>query len=171
MDYAVERTVGEVEIRQYPPMVLARVRGIPDNDAFRVLFQYISGNNRDASKIEMTTPVITTGQRIAMTTPVMSDQTSFSFVLPASFSMETAPVPLDSRSSLEQMPPRRVAAMRFRGIAREGIVAQKTRQLLDALAEHEIAAQGEPFLMRYDAPYVPGFLRRNEVAVELTSRQ
>jgi hypothetical protein len=157
--YKVERIIEGVEIRRYPPMVLATVREMPDNEAFGILFKYISGNNRSARRA--------TGERIAMTAPVFSASDSFSFAMPPSYSIDTAPMPLDARSVLERMPERRVAALRFSGTAPEKTVAAKSRELLDTLARHELRVLGSAFLMRYNAPFTPGFMRRNEVGVEL----
>lgn len=167
INYTVERKIDDVELRQYPPMVLATVRGMGDNDAFRILFKYISGHNRSVKKIPMTAPVMSTEARIPMTSPVVSSRESFSFVLPPSYQSEEIPAPLDSRSTLERIPQRRVAALRFRGVATGNAVAEKTRQLLDTLAKHEIPAKGTVFLMRYNAPFTPGFIRRNEVGIEV----
>jgi hypothetical protein len=169
LDYTVEKTIDNIELRRYPPIVVATVRGMPDNEAFRILFRYISGSNRTVSKIEMTVPVISTGQRIAMTAPVVSSDDTFSFVLPSSYSIESSPVPLDPRSTLEQIPERHVAALRFRGTAGASAVAEKRRELLETLARHEILCKGAPFLMRYNAPFTPGFMRRNEVGIELAA--
>jgi len=38
--------------------------------------------------------------------------------------------------------------------------------LFDTLEEHELRVLGSVFLMRYNAPFTPGFMRRNEVGVE-----
>ncbi len=164
--YALEGAIDGVELRRYPPMVLATVRGASDNGAFRILFQYISGNNRSTRKIPMTAPVISSGQKIEMTAPVLSSPGSFSFVLPAELGDEV-PVPLDSRASLERVPERRMAALRFRGVADARSVAKNARRLLDLLAQQGIATEGDVLLMRYNAPFTPGFLRRNEVAIVL----
>jgi hypothetical protein len=157
--YKVERIIEGVEIRRYPPMVLATVREMPDREAFGILFKYISGNNR--------LPRRKTGERIAMTAPVFSASDSFSFAMPSSYSFETAPVPLDARSVLERIPERRLAALRFSGTAPDKTVAARSRELLDTLERHELRTSGSPFLMRYNAPFTPGFMRRNEVGVEL----
>lgn len=167
VQYTVERQIENVELRRYPETVLATVRGMPDNEAFRILFRYITGNNQTSESVSMTVPVLSTGERIEMTAPVISRPASFSFVLPASYTLETSPRPLDPRSTLEAMPPRRVAALRFRGLARARTVQRKTNELRSLLARYEILTRGRPFLMRYNPPYTPGFLRRNEVAVEV----
>ena len=157
--YAIERTIEGVEIRLYPPMVLATVREMPDNEAFGILFKYISGNNRS--------PRRATGERIAMTAPVFSATDSFSFAMPSTYSIDTAPLPLDARSVIERLPARRVAALKFSGTAPEKAVAAKSRELLATLERHELRVLGSAFLMRYNAPFTPGFMRRNEVGVEL----
>lgn len=159
LPYKVEQIIEGVEIRRYPPMVLATVREMPDNEAFGILFRYISGNNRSARSAE--------GERIAMTAPVFSMDDSFSFAMPPTYSIETAPAPLDTRSVIERIPARRVAALRFSGNAPMKAVAARSRQLLDTLARHEIRTKGPTFLMRYNPPFMPGFMRRNEVGVEL----
>ena len=105
-----------------------------------------------------------------MTAPVFSDSASFSFAMPAAYSKATTPLPLDSRPAIEELPARRVAVLRFRGVARPDRVERKMRQLLATLSLHDLRSTGSPFLMRYDPPFKPGFMRRNEVGVEVLSR-
>ena len=169
IEYQVVRTIGEVEIRKYPPIVLVTVRTRFDDSAFSILFNYISGNNRASEKIPMTAPVVSTGSgtKIDMTAPVISDESTFSFVLPQGFDMQTAPRPVDPRIELVPVPSRHIAALRFSGRAYMRDVMEKERELLSTLQEHSVRAKGPPFLMRYNSPFAPGFLRRNEVAVEV----
>ena len=59
--YEVIESDGNIEIREYPDLVLASTEAKFDargNDgSFMRLFRYISGNNESDQKIEMTTPV------------------------------------------------------------------------------------------------------------------
>jgi hypothetical protein len=168
VNYTVIRTLGKVEVRRYPSMVLATVEGDTDDRAFGLLFDYISGDNAPRQKIAMTAPVISTpGQRLAMTTPVISDRGELSFVLPSDLDAENAPSPHDRRVRIVQVPERTLAVLRFSGHAHEEATERRSRELLDLLNHHGIAVTGEPFLMRYNSPMTPGFLRRNEVAVEV----
>lgn len=64
----VFRTEG-FEVRHYPERVVAEVAYSGENSGFRTLFGYISGNNKTAQAVEMTTPV-TQSTKIEMTTPV-----------------------------------------------------------------------------------------------------
>lgn len=162
--YGVILKEGEFEIRRYQPMLVATVRDAPSK--FSVLFKYISGANRTRSKIAMTSPVVTSTE-IAMTSPVMSDSGSMSFMVPSKYDAETVPEPVDERVTIGEVPERVVATVRFRGFAwRESVERQKER-LLNKLELEGIKAKDAPFLMQYNPPYVPGFLRRNEVGVEI----
>ena len=114
----------------------------------------------------MTTPVITP-EKIEMTSPVINREDAMSFVLPSKYTMETTPIPNDEKVTIEELPPRKVAAIRFRGYAREKDVEKHTSELLETLSREGIQVIGPPIIMRYNAPYTPGFMRRNEVAVEI----
>lgn len=164
--YEVEKAEDDNEIRRYPKMILATVYGHSDNDAFGILFDYITGNNKSRRKISMTVPVISS-EKIAMTAPVISNERSFSFVMPASFDMDTVPDPLDARARIEEVPERRLAVVRFRGYAGAKALKMRTSRLLEFTERHGLATGGEPFLMRYNPPFTPGFLRRNEIGIEV----
>ena len=164
--------IGEVELREYPEIMLATVTGQGDNSAFRLLFSYISGENRTRKKIPMTAPVITS-EKIEMTAPVVSDANSLSFVMPLKYKLEEISEPLDSRIRIQRIPARRLAVIRFKGYARKKSVGEVKSRLVSALQNSGITAVGEPFLMRYNSPWTPGFMRRNEIGIEIvrTSNQ
>ena len=163
--YEVAGRIGEVEIREYPELLLATVTGQQDNAAFRLLFRYISSENRTRRKIPMTAPVITS-EKIKMKAPVVSDANSFSFVMPFDYKLEDIPEPLDSRIRIQKLPARRLAVIRFKGYARQKSVNEVKARLLSTLQTSRIATVGEPILMRYNSPWTPGFMRRNEVGIE-----
>jgi len=164
--YAVKGKIGEIEFRHYPELVLATVDTAEDNAGFNLLFAYISGSNKPREKIPMTAPVITS-QKIPMTAPVVSDAASMSFVMPAGTTREETPDPLDSRVRIVALPQREIAVIRFSGYAAQEDVDATTSRLQDGLKNEGIVTAGQPFLMQYDSPWMPGFLRRNEVAVEV----
>jgi effector-binding domain-containing protein len=115
----------------------------------------------------MTAPVITSAQ-IPMTSPVVSDEQSMSFVMPRGKEKEEMPDPLDHRVKITTLPPREIAVIRFKGYAGREDVHEVKSRLLDGLKKSGIATRGQPVLMRYNAPWTPGFLRRNEVGIEIT---
>jgi hypothetical protein len=164
--YSIKGTTGEIEFRQYPSLVLATADNSQNDAGFNLLFAYISGSNKARDTIPMTAPVITS-QKIPMTSPVVSDATSMSFVMPAGKTREETPDPLDSRVRIVTLPEREVAVIRFTGYASPQEVDKVTLRLQDGLKKAGIETVGQPFLMRYDAPWMPGFLRRNEVGIEI----
>ena len=164
--YSIKGTSGEIEFRQYPSLVLATTDNSQNDAGFNLLFAYISGSNKARDKIPMTAPVITS-QKIPMTSPVVSNATSMSFVLPAGKTREETPDPLDSRVRIVTLPEREVAVIRFTGYASPQEVDAVTVRLQDGLKKGGIETVGQPFLMRYDTPWMPGFLRRNEVGIEI----
>ncbi|MGD0978858.1 MAG: heme-binding protein [Candidatus Bathyarchaeia archaeon] len=113
----------------------------------------------------MTTPVVS--QQIEMTAPVLSDAGSMAFVMPEEYRIETTPEPLDNRVRIIEVPARVVAALRFSGRWSESLFRAKTKELLNELDKAKIKTKGNVFTMLYNAPYIPGFLRRNEVAIEV----
>ena len=168
--YSVVSRRGDVEIRGYREMVLATVSGLNDNDAFGLLFDYISGNNSSSQRIPMTTPVVSgaeTSEELPMTAPVVSSPGSFSFVMPAGRDARSLPKPKDGRVVVVEVPERTIAVLRFRGRANARQTKAKEAQLLDELRRMGISNAGKPFLMRYNPPFIPGIFRRNEVAVEV----
>ncbi|MDP3396631.1 MAG: heme-binding protein [Methanoregula sp.] len=164
--YAVTGKTGEIEFRHYPELVLATVDTAEDDAGFSLLFAYISGSNKPREKIPMTAPVITS-QKIPMTAPVVSDAGSMSFVLPAGTKREETPDPLDSRVRIVTIKERDIAVIRFSGYAPKEDVDAATSRLQDGLKNSGIYTTGQLFLMRYDSPWTPGFLRQNEVAIEI----
>jgi hypothetical protein len=161
--------VGDIELRTYPVLMLATVSGTSEDAMFMTLFRYIGGNNRASAKIPMTAPVIT-GTRIPMTSPVISGSGSMSFVMPQHYTKTTVPEPLDPAITIREVPARTLAVLRFSGTAGEEAVKERTRHLLSVLEKEKIATTSAPFLMRYNSPWTPGFLRRNEVGVEIVSK-
>ena len=164
--YGVTGTAGEAELRHYPQVVLATVQDEGDDSGFRHLYAFITGSNRARSTIPMTAPVITSEQ-IPMTAPVISGPGTMSFVMPADMPPDQVPGPTDDRVRIETVPERDVAVIRFSGHAHEHDVEEVTTHLLAELGKAGIRTRGPPFLMRYNSPMTPGFLRRNEVGVEI----
>jgi hypothetical protein len=160
--YVLLKEIGKVELRHYPRLVIARVDGYGD-DGFNILFGFITGNNRQKSKIAMTVPVVS--EQIAMTAPVLSEPGSIAFVMPEGLTLETTPEPLDDRVKIVEIPERVVAALRFSGRWSYSIFKKKVKEMREELAKAGIKTAGQVFSMRYNGPFTPWFMRRNEVAV------
>jgi hypothetical protein len=167
VSYETTGQIGEIEFRKYPRLVLATVMSPGNDSGFNLLFSYITGKNHTKRQIQMTAPVITSEQ-IAMTAPVVSDEKSMSFVMPGGKEQAEMPEPLDERVKITSQPPREIAVIRFKGYAGREDVNDITSRLLESLQKGGITTRGQPVLMRYNAPWTPGFLRRNEVGIEIT---
>lgn len=163
-NYDVLRESGKVEIRRYSRLVIAKVDGYGDG-GFNLLFSFITGNNRQKSNVAMTAPVVS--EEIAMTAPVSSETGSIAFVMPEGFTLETTPEPLDDQVKIVEVPERVVAALRFSGRWSNSVFKKKSKELLEELDKAKIKTTGNVFSMRYNGPFTPWFLRRNEVAVPI----
>jgi predicted secreted protein len=168
--YTVVKTAGKVEFRKYQRIVLATVYGLSENAAFGILFDYIAGANKSKQRISMTAPVVSS-DKIAMTAPVISDRGSFSFVLPKGSTIETAPEPIDSRVVLDEIPARTLAVLRFKGRTGTSTIDARKAELMTSLSKAGIQTRGDMLLMRYNSPFTPGFMRRNEVAIEIVANE
>jgi hypothetical protein len=164
--YEITGKAGEIEFRSYPAVVLATVTSDGDDGGFNLLFSYITGSNRSRNTLSMTSPVITS-RNIPMTAPVVSDQQSMSFVMPPGSTRDSIPDPLDEHVRITSIPSREIAVVRFRGYARQSDVEAAEVRLQEGLKAAGIVTTGPPFLMRYNPPWTPGFLRRNEVGIEV----
>jgi SOUL heme-binding protein len=177
-DYEVLRTLGEVEVRQYAPYVVAEVlvQGPAmeaGNKAFPILAGYIFGKNKGERKFAMTAPVTQTAApvRMAMTAPVTqtesSEGTVVQFVLPKGVTLASAPEPLDKRVVLREVPGVRLGAIRYSGFWSEATNQSQLARLQAGLRSAELAWTGEPTYARYNAPITPWFMRRNEIWLNL----
>jgi hypothetical protein len=174
----IETLPSGLEIRRYAPAVFARASVPSDADsprstAFRMLFRYITGANEGERDIAMTAPVSISedGSEIAMTAPVRTesedDFMAMRFYLPASFTMETAPIPTEAGVSLGEEPGRTVAVLRYTWSTGAEKAARMRGALMDALPEGGWRATGDPYSMFYDPPWTLPFLRRNEAVVDV----
>ena len=169
--YTVLRTTDLYEIRDYADRVAVEtIQGDGENGAFQRLFKYISGANVQSSKIAMTVPV-TQSTKIAMTAPVTQsmgkDGTAMRFFLPASYTMDTAPVPSDDRVKLVLVRGGIYAVHRYSGRSSVKNFNDAAQTLFDALRRDGLTAVGVPIKATYNGPFTPFFLRRNEAMVRI----
>jgi hypothetical protein len=176
--YEVVKKDNKFEIRDYAPHILAEtvVQGdLKDagNKAFKKLFRYISGDNRSLDKVAMTAPVSQQpmGEKIKMTAPVgqrrVQERWAVSFMMPASYTLKTLPEPVDSTVTLRQVPARRMAAVRYSGFWSEKRYHRYKLELESWLHERGLAIVGDPIWARYNPPFTPWFLRRNEILIPI----
>jgi effector-binding domain-containing protein len=172
--YKVLKKDSKFEIRDYAPHILAEtvVEGNLEeagNKAFNRLFRYISGDNRSRDKVAMTAPVSQEpmGEKIKMTAPVgqqrVQESWAVSFMMPASYTLETLPEPEDPEVTLRQVPARRMAAVSYSGFWSEKNYLRYKMELESWIQERGLTILGDPVWARYNPPFTPWFLRRNEI--------
>lgn len=183
--YTVLERIGEtVEIRRYDSRLAAETTVEASdaeagrNAAFEILFDYISGANRGSSKVAMTTPVEAAAgaEKVTMTVPVETvpneaERYTMRFFLPGSYTEATAPEPTDPRVQIVQVPEATLAVLRFSGSRDAEDVETRKAELIEALNNSYWSVTGTPTALFYDPPWTLPFLRRNEVAVPVTSAQ
>ena len=162
--YTVLRTFGKTELRQYAPYVVAEVvlkvsAQEAGGQAFPILAGYIFGKNKGQKKFEMTAPVTQSA--------AADGGTLVQFVLPKGVTLESAPEPLDPRVRLRLVPATQWAVIRYSGRWSQENDDEHLGLLRATLAQEGVATQGEPVLARYNAPFTPWFLRRNEIWLAL----
>jgi len=183
--HAIEEPVFQIvqkydafEIRDYQPYVVAEVV-VPGpaeeagNQGFRILAAYIFGKNKGERNIEMTAPVTQTPvpARLEMTAPVTQSATdagfAIQFKMPASYTLESLPEPLDARIKLKVLPGGRFAVIRYSGSWSESNYSTHLERLNAGVAAAGLTTTGAPIYSRYNAPFVPWFMRRNEIWLSL----
>ena len=169
------------ELRSYAPMILAEVKVEGNLDeassqGFRLIAAYIFGQNQVSEKIAITSPVAVEGQapqsaKIAMTSPVTIEsnagQWTISFVMPAEYTMESLPKPLNSKVQLRQIPAVKRAVISFTGFYNENKIAERTLELEEWMKSKNLQGTGAPKFARYNPPWTLPFMRRNEIMIDI----
>jgi hypothetical protein len=178
-DHEVIKSLGSgVELRRYAPYVVAEVvlgatAEEAGNQAFPILAGYIFGKNKGEKKFAMTAPVTQSAApaRMEMTAPVTQSAAPggmrVQFVLPTGVSLAMAPEPTDPRVQLREEPASARAVIRYSGTWSQANYEEHLALLKATLDNAGVATQGEPVLARYNAPFTPWFLRRNEIWLAL----
>ncbi|HEY6355258.1 MAG TPA: heme-binding protein [Burkholderiaceae bacterium] len=177
-DYEVVRKLGDIEVRKYAAYTVAEilVAGSVEeaaNWAFPILAGYIFGKNKGDRTLAMTTPVAqaVAPLQFAMTAPVTQTPAPggfvVQFVLPKGVTVDSAPEPTDPRVQLREMPARTIAAIRYTGFWSPSNYTEHLATLMAALKAVALRWSGEPAFSRYNAPWTPWFLRRNEIWLSL----
>ncbi len=183
------------EIRLYKPYLIAKttVEGSfkeAQSKGFKILANFIFGDNKSKSKIAMTAPVTlnsdlssseSKSEKIAMTAPVVmnaemqrsdskKESWTMTFTMPSSFNVDTLPVPNDNRILIEEVPSKFMAALRFTGFWNTSKVDEKGKKLLEWINKQgQYQAVSKPMFAGYNPPWTLPFFRRNEVWIEVKS--
>ena len=174
-DYKIIQSEQNIEIRQYDPMIIAEVevdgkREDAIRDGFRLIADYIFGNNTVEQNISMTAPV-QQKEKIAMTSPVQQQLAGkswqISFVMPSKYNMDSLPVPNNNRVRLKKILTKKFVVIEFSGSNSNENVIGHENQLMKYIKANQINIIGSPKYAFYNAPLTLPLLRRNEVMIEI----
>ncbi len=176
--YTVESKSQHYEIRKYGPIIVAETKIESDfenagNQAFKILAGYIFGANKSKTKIAMTAPVNqeAISEKIEKTAPETQTKGSSGFLvqftMPQKYSLDTLPVPDDSRVQLRQVSARKVAVFTYSGSWSESRYVEKLSEFNLELKSDKIETVGEPMLALYNSTFQLCFLRRNEIWLDI----
>lgn len=160
--YTVIRTIQNVEIRNYPKLVIAKTSlnnasfDQSGSTGFRTIASYIFGGNESQQKIAMTAPVVMS----------LGDSSTMYFVMPKQYRIEELPRPNQPNLSIAEESAKTMAVLSFGGFSNDSKIKKHCDELENILTENNIRTKGQYVYMGYNAPWdVVG--RRNEVAVEV----
>ncbi len=165
LKYEVLKKSANFEIRRYPEYALAQVEGVGDFNlvsfsAFSPLFNYISGQNLKSQPIAMTAPVLQE--------TIENKRHLVSFVLPESVAQSDIPIPTNSKVTVKRVPAHDSAVLKFGGSWSTRLLAEKERELLTATKAAGLKTSGNIYFARFDPPWKPWFLKRNEALIDLS---
>jgi hypothetical protein len=179
--YTVVRRGEGFEVRGYGKRLVAEVEVTGDprqatEAGFRLLAGFIFGNNVRAEEVAMTAPVDrrAVSEKIAMTSPVdrqrVGDRWIVTFTMPSKYTLATLPRPTDARVKIRELPEVTFAVRQFSGAPDEQGVQQEIAALRQAVAAAGLAVvDAPPVFSRYDPPWTPSFMRRNEVMLTIAA--
>lgn len=163
--YEVLEKDGDIEVRRYEGFNVAEIRkkAMSDMDGgFNDLFRYISGENSEGLKISMTAPVFT---------EVGEEALSTAFVMPARFDLDALPLPSDNRIEIRRMGGGLYGVIRFSGFWSEEKFLKMSSRLRLWIEANGYVLNSEALIARYNPPFTPPFLRRNEVLFRIEKEE
>jgi hypothetical protein len=175
--YKVNYSSDNIEHRTYEPMIIAAVevngeRKEAIGNGFRLIADYIFGNNAIAQNMEMKAPVEQQQtKKIAMTAPVQQQQSgalwTISFVMPSKYTLSTIPKPNREEIKLTLIASKEFIVIRFSGTNSDEQITKYQTELLSYIRKNKIKIVGEPKYAFYNPPWTLPFMRRNEIMFEV----
>lgn len=160
--YKVLKTIDKVEIREYESALFSKTTLNPGNysdnssSGFRVLAGYIFGDNKDSTKIAMTSPVVMG----------LENNHTMMFMIPKNMKLDEMPKPNSTQIEFVEVPNRKLAAITFGGYANDASIELHKQELINILKDNKIKHKGNFSFFGYNPPYQI-FNRTNEVVVEV----
>ena len=163
-DYTVVKKDNEFEIRQYTNFLTATVETEGERDdaigkGFRILFKYISGDNKNKESISMTVPV--------MQKSIGDKKWNVSFVVPKKFTLQNVPQPDNQSVKIINNANLQVIVITFSGLFSDANIKENEAKVRNYIKEKGLKIEEPAIYAGYNAPWTLWFLKRNEVLFKL----
>jgi hypothetical protein len=179
--YDILQKNGIFEIRKYQGYISASVEIESDfrnalGKGFGILADYIFGNNRAKTSIQMTAPVTeqkVRSKKIEMTAPVTSgtlregQRYLISFTMPSKYDIQDLPEPVNKTITIHKIEPHKAVVVKFSGYLNEKTAAKKTQELEAWIKKNHLDYKHGFTIAQYNPPWIPGPFRRNEIIATL----
>jgi hypothetical protein len=169
-DYSIVLQEGDFAIRDYAPVmvvetqVTASRRDAP-GDAFRKLARYIGGKNNANLDIPMTAPVAQTPA--APSAVNGAPKWRIQFFLPRDLTVANTPSAIEAGVEVRRLEAQTFASLSFRGSQTDKKVSDNMEKLKGFIARQGYGVSGPPIYAFYDPPFIPWFLRDNEILLPI----
>ncbi len=175
-EFSLLSTHNNIEIREYNSMLIAEVEIVGEREeaigqGFKILADFIFGNNIDNNKIKMTAPVIQQpSKKIKMTAPVIQQPSDkgwkVSFVMPSSYSIDTLPKPINNKIAIKQIPENKMVVITFNGKNEEKNISKHEAKLMDFITKNNLKCVKNTIYAFYHPPWTLPIFRKNEIMFE-----
>ena len=161
--YKVLEVKGNIEIREYEAMNIATVKTKGERKdsikrGFRVVADYIFGNNELDKSIKMTAPV---------QQQTIDDSWEISFVMPSKYALNDLPKPNNELVLIKQIPQKKFVVIRFSGTNSNRNINNHKEKLLAYVKENNLVSIGSLKYAFYNPPWTIPFMKRNEIMLEI----
>ena len=156
--YDVVKSNEIYEIRKYSDRLAVQALNTNQNNSFRKLFNYISGNNEKNEEIKMTVPVTQMEKKGNMT---------MQFYLPSKFNKDNVPNPSRSDVEIVNIEGGYYAVIRYSGRASDKNFIKHKEILENELKKDNISIKSPAIKASYNSPFTLPMLRRNEAMFEI----
>ena len=171
--YKVILEQDKFSIRDYSEVIVVETKVVASrrdatSEAFRKLFRYISGNNEANMEISMTSPV---AQTLTNQEDEIGESWAVRFFLPRSLTEENIPQPREAGVAVVKLKAQKYGSVSFKGTQNDKKVSENLAKLEAFIAENDYEVSGPPVYAFYDPPFIPWFLRDNEILLPVIANQ
>ena len=171
--YKVILEQDKFSIRDYSEVIVVETKVVASrrdatSEAFRKLFRYISGNNEANMEIPMTSPV---AQTLTNQEDEIGESWAVRFFLPRSLTEENIPQPREAGVAVVKLKAQKYGSVSFKGTQNDKKVSENLAKLEAFITENDYEVSGPPVYAFYDPPFIPWFLRDNEILIPVTANQ